>query len=317
VFTSLMHDDVASTRRLAGYSVRMSSCAASGTLRGGVSQQGSEVQYNPLARRAAGLTCGTEDESDDDDDDEPISRSVSPSVRLLRDMHTVLSSSPHSTARTQAAALRAYYSRKRYANQARARALHLLGLWHHAPEWTRAAVEETERSVRPFCSQHCAASAGVYAPAACHPRVPQREVRACVVTLGGQSARALRDSDCPRPPHHLCVLLKGRSRARRRGDELYKAQHRARRGSAQRWTWRQRGRCAVRRCEARSILVVPSRDLTLLVHSDPTPRSGFLNPCWRETACMMAHVNVAALQLTPGQRTRQPGCTSMRLHQTS
>jgi hypothetical protein len=120
---SLVSNDVASKRRLAVARKpgRMSSCAASGTLRGGVSQQGSEVQYNPLARRAAGLTCSTEDD-DDDDDDEPISRSVSPRVRLLLDMHTGLSWSPHSTARTQAAALRAYYSRKRYSNQVRARA---------------------------------------------------------------------------------------------------------------------------------------------------------------------------------------------------
>jgi len=163
-----------------------------------------EVQYNPLARRAAGLTCGTEDEGDDDDD-EPISRSVSPRVRLLRDMHTVLSWSPHSTARTQAAALRAYYSRKRYANQARARACVCLDCGT-APLSGRGRQWRELSGLFAFCSQHCAASAGVYAPAACHPRVPQREVR--VLSLWGASQRELRDSDCPSPTH-TCVCFSG------------------------------------------------------------------------------------------------------------
>jgi len=74
-----------------------------------------EARYNPLARRAVGAACAGPADSSSEEEDEPREdRSVRSRVARLCTLYVDARSRS-----AQAAALRAYYSRRRYALQAR------------------------------------------------------------------------------------------------------------------------------------------------------------------------------------------------------
>ncbi len=81
-----------------------------------------EARYNPLTRRAAAATCAPPEPSSSDEEEEASEdRSVCFATR--HDVRTPLCALTRRFDAHQAAALRAYYSRRRYAVQARRCAL--------------------------------------------------------------------------------------------------------------------------------------------------------------------------------------------------